>query len=75
LVEAESVMRGDELDVLEERLGSLFVRPEPRRQAELYLEALLSGAQTRFGLSAILWTSHNAHRPPPELWLPPFELW
>ena len=39
----------DELDVLKERLGPLFVRPEPRRQAGLYLEALLSGAQRKNG--------------------------
>src|SRR3954452_8232059 len=39
----------DELDVLKERLGALFVRPEPRRQAGLYLEALLSGAPRKNG--------------------------
>ncbi|PPQ26161.1 IS701 family transposase [Rhodopila globiformis] len=39
----------DELDLLKQRLGSLFVRPEPRRQAGLYLEALLSGAQRKNG--------------------------
>jgi SRSO17 transposase len=39
----------DELDVLKERLGPLFVRPEPRQQAGLYLEALLSGAQRKNG--------------------------
>src|SRR3954454_25056695 len=39
----------DELDVLKQRLGPLFVRPEPRRQAGLYLEALLSGAQRKNG--------------------------
>ena len=39
----------DELDVLKERLGPLFVRPEPRRQTGLYLEALLSGAQRKNG--------------------------
>src|SRR3954449_6446476 len=39
----------DELDVLKQRLGPLCVRPEPRRQAGLYLEALLSGAQRKNG--------------------------
>jgi SRSO17 transposase len=39
----------DDLDVLKQRLGPLFVRPEPRRQAGLYLEALLSGAQRKNG--------------------------
>jgi SRSO17 transposase len=38
-----------ELDVLKDRLGPLFVRPEPRRQAGLYLEGLLSGAQRKNG--------------------------
>jgi hypothetical protein len=32
----------DELTALQERLGKLFGRPEPRRQASLYLEGLLS---------------------------------
>src|SRR3954449_3117609 len=50
LMEAESVLAWrDELDVLRERLGALFVRPEPRRQAGLYLEALLSGVQRKNG--------------------------
>ena len=50
LVEAESVLAWrDELDVLRERLGPWFVRPEPRRQAGRYLEALLSGAQRENG--------------------------
>ena len=49
-MEAESVLGWrDELDVLKERLGPLFVRPEPRRQAVLYLEGLLSGAQRKNG--------------------------
>jgi SRSO17 transposase len=39
----------DELDVLKQRLGPLFVRPEPRRQTGLYLEALLSGVQRKNG--------------------------
>ena len=39
----------DELDVLKQRLGPLFVRLEPRRQTGLYLEALLSGAQRKNG--------------------------
>ena len=39
----------DELDVLKERLGPLFVRPEPRQQAGLYLKGLLSGAQRKNG--------------------------
>jgi hypothetical protein len=30
----------DELGALQARLGELFVRPEPRRQAGLYLEGL-----------------------------------
>jgi len=50
LVEAESVLAlHDELDVLKQRLGPLFVRPEPRRQTGLYLEALLSGAPRKNG--------------------------
>jgi SRSO17 transposase len=39
----------DELDILKQRLGPLFVRPEPRRQTGLYLEALLSGAPRKNG--------------------------
>src|SRR3712207_773983 len=39
----------DELGALEERLGRLFVRPEPRRQAGLYLEGLLSAAKRKNG--------------------------
>src|SRR5688572_2284961 len=39
----------DELGVLEARLGQLFVRPEPRRQASLYLEGLLSAAKRKNG--------------------------
>jgi SRSO17 transposase len=31
------------------RLGRLFVRPEPRRQAGLYLEGLLSAAKRKNG--------------------------
>src|SRR5512135_3924024 len=34
---------------LQERLGRLFVRPEPRQQAGLYLEGLLSSAQRKNG--------------------------
>src|SRR5512146_1867858 len=34
---------------LHKRLGRLFVRPEPRRQAGLYLEGLLSSAQRKNG--------------------------
>jgi SRSO17 transposase len=50
LVTADGVLAWrDELDVLKQRLGPLFVRPEPRRQAGLYLEALLSGAQRKNG--------------------------
>src|SRR5947209_1975491 len=50
LVAADGVLAWrDELDVLKERLGPLFVRPEPRRQAGLYLEALLSGVQRKNG--------------------------
>ena len=37
----------DELGVLEARLGELFVRPEPRRQAGLYLLGLLSAVQRK----------------------------
>jgi SRSO17 transposase len=40
--------RGD-LRALEARLGRLFVRPEPRRQAGLYLEGLLSAAKRKNG--------------------------
>src|SRR5688572_2724646 len=39
----------DELGTLEARLGQLFVRPEPRRQAGLYLEGLLSAAKRKNG--------------------------
>ena len=50
LVAADGVLAWrDELDVLKQRLGALFVRPEPQRQAGLYLEALLSGAQRKNG--------------------------
>src|SRR3954470_21897570 len=50
LVAADGVLAWrDELDVLKQRLGPLFVRSEPRRQAGLYLEALLSGAQRKNG--------------------------
>jgi SRSO17 transposase len=50
LVVADGVLGWrDDLDVLKQRLGPLFVRPEPRRQAGLYLEALLSGAQRKNG--------------------------
>src|SRR4051794_32075818 len=50
LVVADGVLAWrDELDVLKERLGPLFVRPEPRRQAGRYLEALLSGAPRKNG--------------------------
>jgi hypothetical protein len=50
LVEAESVLGWrDELTVLTDRLGALFVRPEPRRQAGLYLEGLLGGVERKNG--------------------------
>src|SRR5689334_17401832 len=50
LVETDGVLAWrDELEVLKQRLGPLFVRPEPRRQTGLYLEALLSGAQRKNG--------------------------
>src|SRR3954449_1944533 len=39
----------DELEQVQDRLGELFVRPEPRRQAGLYLEALLSSAERKNG--------------------------
>ena len=50
LMEAEGILSWrDELDGLKDRLGPLFVRPEPRRQTGLYLEGLLSGAQRKNG--------------------------
>src|SRR3954453_8274478 len=39
----------DELEQLQDRLGELFVRPEPRQQAGFYLEALLSSAERKNG--------------------------
>jgi SRSO17 transposase len=39
----------DELEQVQDRLGELFVRPEPRQQAALYLEALLSSAERKNG--------------------------
>jgi SRSO17 transposase len=39
----------EELGGLGARLGRLFVRPEPRRQAGLYLEGLLSAAKRKNG--------------------------
>jgi hypothetical protein len=49
-VATESVLAWrDELTILADRLGALFVRPEPRRQARLYLEGLLSGLQRKNG--------------------------
>src|SRR4051812_22728158 len=39
----------DELTALQERLGKLFGRPEPRRQAGLYLEGLLSATERKNG--------------------------
>ncbi len=39
----------DELGALGARLGGLFGRPEPRRQAGLYLEGLLSAAKRKNG--------------------------
>jgi len=39
----------DELGALEARLGRLFVRPEPRRQAGLYLEGLSSAVKRKNG--------------------------
>src|ERR671933_1343519 len=39
----------EELSALEARLGELFVRAEPRRQAGLYLEGLLSAAKRKNG--------------------------
>jgi len=38
-----------ELTALQERLGQLFGRPEPRRQVALYLEGLLSAAERKNG--------------------------
>jgi hypothetical protein len=50
LVAAESVLDWrDELTVLTDRLGALFVRPEPRRQTGLYLEGLLGGVERKNG--------------------------
>lgn len=37
---------------LQERLGQLFVRPEPRQQAGRYLEGLLSSASRKNGWGA-----------------------
>ena len=39
----------NELSALQERLGKLFGRPEPRRQAGLYLEGLLSATERKNG--------------------------
>src|ERR687885_821101 len=39
----------EELSALEARLGELFVRAEPRRQAGLYLEGLLSATERKNG--------------------------
>jgi SRSO17 transposase len=39
----------NELAALQERLGRLFGRPEPRRQVGLYLEGLLSAAERKNG--------------------------
>src|SRR5919199_937993 len=39
----------EELSALQARLGELFVRAEPRRQAGLYLEGLLSAAKRKNG--------------------------
>src|SRR5918999_2158506 len=39
----------EELGALEARLGGLLVRAEPRRQAGLYLEGLLSAARRKNG--------------------------
>jgi SRSO17 transposase len=39
----------DELGALQARLGELFVRAEPRRQAGLYFEGLLSAAKRKNG--------------------------
>ena len=39
----------DELAVLQERLGALFARPEPRQQAGRYLEGLLSPVERKDG--------------------------
>jgi SRSO17 transposase len=39
----------NELEQVQDRLGELFVRPEPRQQAGFYLEALLSSAERKNG--------------------------
>ena len=39
----------DELALMQARLGALFGRPEPRRQAGLYLEGLLSAVERKNG--------------------------
>ena len=50
MAEAVSILAWrDDLSALAGRLGKLFVRPEPRRQAGLYLEGLLSAAQRKNG--------------------------
>lgn len=50
MAEAISILAWrDDLGALAGRLGELFVRPEPRRQAGLYLEGLLSTAQRKNG--------------------------
>lgn len=50
MADAASVLAcRDELGALEARLGRLFVRPEPRRQAGLYLEGLLSAVKRKNG--------------------------
>lgn len=50
MAEADGVLAWrDELDILKQRLEPLFVRPEPRRQAGLYLEGLLGGTQRKNG--------------------------
>jgi len=49
-VESTSVLVWrNELSALQERLGKLFGRPEPRRQVGLYLEGLLSATERKNG--------------------------
>jgi SRSO17 transposase len=46
---ADVLIWRDELEELKARLGALFVRPEPRQQAGLYLEGLLSSVERKNG--------------------------
>ena len=52
----------EELSALEVRLGELFVRAEPRRQAGLYLEGLLSAAKRKNGWQIAAKSSCRSHQ-------------